>query len=519
MSPNVFLCEKLVSRDLQFLELKRQLELAGASISQEISESDIIVEPKEDLGEFQYSFHFISDPQHDERSLKLDFQDINLMKLALEKITKLISLKREQFFVQKIELSLNEVRSIDIDQMKSHLGETSFVRLLTPFLSYYANRDWCFDPKSVVSEYKTICAELELDISLQILEKRDHEVCLKTSTIPYNDIYICLKSEDDLIRAFILSMILTLMKDRRISDSSKMDIEWDHIISSLSYPIAMFSETENELILHTQGFSKLNVLPRECLTLKDGSTIDIDGHTYEVMRVDFNVAQARFFSLTFNGKENISANSKKVISSEELGIISSSIAHELNNPIAGILASLTLLQLEDDLDDDTLKTLEEMEEGAKRCRDLIQVFLGFTKERPMNSHKSSFRSTFVQAISMLRFRMVESDCRLSLEQSVDSKEYSREINTSVMTMIFYLLMNEVITLYSHLKLVQEEQVGTIQGRFKESEDRFIIRFDEFSPIELKDKLSSFRLVQHLLDHISLKLDVEEDRIIIKEISS
>ena len=65
----------------------------------------------------------------------------------------------------------------------------------------------------------------------------------------------------------------------------------------------------------------------------------------------------------------------KSVSSEELGIISSSIAHELNNPLGGILAGLSVLLLED-LEMENRLSLEEMKRGTERCRQLINIFLG-----------------------------------------------------------------------------------------------------------------------------------------------
>jgi two-component system NtrC family sensor kinase len=72
----------------------------------------------------------------------------------------------------------------------------------------------------------------------------------------------------------------------------------------------------------------------------------------------------------------------------ELGTIGSSIAHELNNPLGGMLSFLQLIKM--DLDsirselgkpaEPWIEDIIEMEKGARRCRDIVQSLLGFTRK-------------------------------------------------------------------------------------------------------------------------------------------
>lgn len=71
----------------------------------------------------------------------------------------------------------------------------------------------------------------------------------------------------------------------------------------------------------------------------------------------------------------------------ELGTIGSSIAHELNNPLGGMLSFLQLIKME--IDGEVAKgsprpvwydDIDEMEKGARRCRDIVQSLLGFTRK-------------------------------------------------------------------------------------------------------------------------------------------
>lgn len=63
----------------------------------------------------------------------------------------------------------------------------------------------------------------------------------------------------------------------------------------------------------------------------------------------------------------------------ELGTIGSSIAHELNNPLGGILSYVQLLKMDLPIDDPLRVDIEEMERGVLRCRDIVQNLLNFTR--------------------------------------------------------------------------------------------------------------------------------------------
>lgn len=64
----------------------------------------------------------------------------------------------------------------------------------------------------------------------------------------------------------------------------------------------------------------------------------------------------------------------------ELGTIGSSIAHELNNPLGGMLTFLQLIKMGADGSENWYQDIADMEAGARRCRDIVQSLLGFTRK-------------------------------------------------------------------------------------------------------------------------------------------
>jgi len=85
---------------------------------------------------------------------------------------------------------------------------------------------------------------------------------------------------------------------------------------------------------------------------------------------------------------------KKVLKSSkdtELGIISSSMAHELNNPLGAILSFIQLIKMKKPspenppLDSQTKKDLDSMEKAALTCRQIVIDLLEFVRKDPKKS--------------------------------------------------------------------------------------------------------------------------------------
>jgi signal transduction histidine kinase len=64
-----------------------------------------------------------------------------------------------------------------------------------------------------------------------------------------------------------------------------------------------------------------------------------------------------------------------------VGQLGAGVAHEINNPLAGILGNTQLLMLERDEKDPDFDTLRKIELSAKRCKEITQNLLRFSQQR------------------------------------------------------------------------------------------------------------------------------------------
>lgn len=297
--------------------------------------------------------------------------------------------------------------------------------------------------------------------------------------------------EDDPIRLmkklfFLNTIVHFFHSQNEIVDPFFDESLWEAILDSIPFPVALLSR-DAEVLQHNNLFAKLGFAPLSCVKLQLREKIVINEIPYNIFRKDVNhLDQPKTLFVFFTESFFLKGDGNLTPSGQELGIITSSIAHELNNPIAGILAALSVLLLDHNINLEARQTLHEMKNGALRCKQLIETFLGFSKANPTSnmpsiSSISTIDICYQQAQNLLRFRTVESGIRFNFN-SIKYSDFRSEINPSLLTMTFYLILGELMTLYSHHLLVsnsnQIEKI--IKGEIIESSQEIQIQLEDLN---------------------------------------
>jgi signal transduction histidine kinase len=289
---------------------------------------------------------------------------------------------------------------------------------------------------------------------------------------------------------------------KRINSTILKTQNWNQIINLVNIPIVLLDE-DGQVLLYNKIFSKLNYSVQDCLKLENNQQINISEQLFRV--VINNSIEDKTTIVFFPVSEYLNTHSSENPSSEELGIISSSLAHELNNPLAGIMAAIDVLKL-DDIDDEFLEKLDEMKNGVLRCKKLVETFLGFSRFRPehylVQNLDIDLCSSIQQAIDLIRFRLIENN--ISLQLSFDKKqEYKEMLNPHIVSMIFYLVFGELVTNFSHYNLVKGESSFKIDLTLVEYSRKFNLILPE--GVELSLDFIKSKLLIHLLETEKLKL--------------
>jgi hypothetical protein len=310
-----------------------------------------------------------------------------------------------------------------------------------------------------------------------------------------DDFFNCIKK-----LFFFLTIVNFFSSKQNGDDPFSVDKLWESALDGIPFPVVLMS-TKGEVYQHNLLFSKLNLAPADCCKLQLREKISINDIPYNVFRKEIHhLDEDKILFVLFTESFFLKGDGHLNPSGQELGIITSSIAHELNNPIAGIQAALTLLMLDEELNDEIRDILLEMKNGATRCKQLVETFLGFSRADPrallnVEANINAVEICYQQAQNLLRFRTVESGIRFAFTFSRHS-EFRASVNLSLLTMTFYLIMGEVMTLYSHHLLISDKnQIDkVIRGDLIESSQEIHVQLHELNI----SSLSLSKLIQNLL---------------------
>lgn len=293
-------------------------------------------------------------------------------------------------------------------------------------------------------------------------------------------------------------------------ESNVLRIEYGNdyhtIINAVPFPFALFDD-QGVLSLHNAKFVNLNLTAKKCLKLKDNEQVTLKNELYKVHQLSDGGVTLFYFVRV---KDFIETETHPDSSSSDLGIITSSIAHELNNPLAGILAALDVILLDFE-SPEMADNVNQMKDTVNRCKKLVETFLGFSKYRPVTQGQYNYKiqESFNQALELIRFRLIENNLNIVTHFEHDN-QFENSFNPHVMSMIFYLTLGELLTNFSHHKLVADDRSTSILIEFVESKNNFTIKKpEEFS---LSSAFLNGRLIRHLINTQSMRLNYTSSEI-------
>ncbi len=145
---------------------------------------------------------------------------------------------------------------------------------------------------------------------------------------------------------------------------------------------------------------------RTKLVRKNGQTVPISLNASIVMEGDHEVATIGFFHdlrEALRIEKELEKTRVQLLQAEKmasLGKLAAGVAHQLNNPLGGIILFTKLVLEEYSLEDGAKEDLQRILSGAERCRDTVKELLEFTRQtkhlmRPHDVNKALGRTLFL----------------------------------------------------------------------------------------------------------------------------
>ena len=219
------------------------------------------------------------------------------------------------------------------------------------------------------------------------------------------------REERDFLEQVGQAIALSVERMLQIERNKDLQAQWQSTFNAISDLVCLIDEDYNLRLTNQQTnnnsmgkkcYAALFQRTSPCPDCQRGKPFRLrehnkNTHIYDVfsqsMTVDY---QKSYFHLYRDISQQLSLERQLVESAKlaELGTISSSIAHELNNPLGGMLNFIQLLKMDLPSGDPITADIIEMEVAAHRCKDIVKNLLSFSR----TSGESEFREVMLQDV-------------------------------------------------------------------------------------------------------------------------
>lgn len=322
---------------------------------------------------------------------------------------------------------------------------------------------------------------------------------------------------EELIRKLVLFSIFqanyNIQKDQQAYTDFVIHF-YDTVFNLAPFPIAI-ELSERDLVWQNKTFSNLKLLPRNVKNMHDNEKIHTKHGFFIVYKYQFSVLDLEY-KLVYLAQQS----EKFSNASEDLGIMTSSLAHEMNNPLSAIKAAIEVIGIID-RNFKSQDTLDQMLVSVNRCLQLVKIFLGFTKASyQLDSSKIGaadripFRDCWDYAVQLMRTRLVSASLRLHFDWKVQKPFIVG--NSNILTMMLYWLLSQFVNNIER-KFLVSRSISHDQ-RVVISEDDLVVKINfDVSVREIQTAIEQSLLMNHLLDLEDLIFSINnESEILIRK---
>jgi signal transduction histidine kinase len=157
-----------------------------------------------------------------------------------------------------------------------------------------------------------------------------------------------------------------------------------------------------------------------------------------------------------------------------LGEIVSGVAHELKNPLSGVLGHAQLLSLREELGPDARRDAQRIVENAKRCRRIVRNLLDFARRRAPEESLVSVGDLLETVLELSSYQLKTQDVRVVHE--IDPRLPPTVLDPHRMEQVFLNLIQNAA-----LSLAGEDRQGTITVRAHETRGEILVEIEDDGP--------------------------------------
>lgn len=262
------------------------------------------------------------------------------------------------------------------------------------------------------------------------------------------------REETDFLLRVTEAVSLALDRQTKLEESETLKEQWQATFNAVSDPVALINQ-KYELVQTNSAFLSQSGLPSDqimgqkcykvlfqretpCLNCALGKNFRLDvGKSktiYDVYSqpVPVDPLETTVFVNLYHDVTEQTKMERKILESArlaEIGTIGSSIAHELNNPLGGILSFVQLIKMDLKPSDPLYEDIVSMEEGVRRCKDIVQNLLGFTRNPVVDDEAElDLREVLQRAVKIVELQTKSRGIDVKLHMPAEAAQFRGHLN-------------------------------------------------------------------------------------------
>lgn len=308
------------------------------------------------------------------------------------------------------------------------------------------------------------------------------------------------REETDFLIRVAEAVSLAMDRQSKLEQSETLKEQWQATFNAVSDPVALVNQ-RYELVQTNSAFQKKSglsfeqVIGQKChqiLFQKDspcphcqlGKKFRLEfgkpKTIYDVYSQPVPVEPLRttvYVNLYHDVTEQ-SRMERKILESArlaEIGTIGSSIAHELNNPLGGILSFVQLIKMDLKPEGPIYEDICSMEEGVRRCKEIIQNLLGFTRDPVVDEERElDLREVIDRALKIVELQTKSRGIDVRVDLPAGPLPFVAHLNL-LSQAVRNLLQYSIDSLIEKL-LSQKNFHGFIEVRIEMRANEYVIKF-------------------------------------------
>lgn len=153
---------------------------------------------------------------------------------------------------------------------------------------------------------------------------------------------------------------------------------------------------------------------------RNGTPVEWETNSYPIRNDNGQVTQAIVFSQDVTEKRRLEASLAQSEKLAAVGQLAAGVAHEINNPLAAIIANSQLLQRELPVGDDRRESVDLIALAGDRASRVVRDLLDFARQEPYQTAPTDVNASIASALTLVdhEFRTHSLNLILDLEQNL-----------------------------------------------------------------------------------------------------